>query len=390
MKALFWLAAILLLAVGIALAAYHNTGYVVLLYAPYRIEMSLNLLLTALVAAFALLYALIRFAVNTLRLPAYVQRFKAERKREKGDRAMQQALLAEIAGRYARAEKFALSAMEFSTAPGLAALIAARAAHRLKANDRRDHYLLEAERLAPDEEVARLMLRAEFLLDERRTGEAMEPLRRVVELDARNSSAIRLELKAAQQRRDWTLVLALVAELEKRDAIEPLIAQHIKFQAHLEEVKHAATDVASLRAYWDKLSSKDRLDPKIAFVGARSFASLGEADAALEVLTKALEQQWDRELVKLYGEIFGREPLRQIERAEGWANRHPQDSTLLLTLGRLCTQQRLWGKAQSYLEASLSIEATREAHAALAELLDATGRPEEACRHLRASARATG
>lgn len=383
MKTLFWLAAILLLAVGIALAAYHNSGYVLLVYPPYRIEMSLNLLLTLLVAAFFLLYALIRFAVHTLRLPAYVHAFKSERKREKGDNAMHGALLAEAQGRPSRAEKFALSAMEFSSSPGLAALLAARAAHRMKAFERRDSYLIEAERLAPDEAVARLMLQAEFLLEERRTNEALAVLKTLTQLDSRNTTAIRLELKAEQQNRNWTRVLALVSELEKRSAIEPLVAQHLKFQAHLEELKRSALDLNTLRAYWAKLSTKDKLEPKIAFVGARYFHTLGDDESALEVITKSLDQQWDGELVKLYGQALARDPLKQIELAERWTAAHGTDASLLLTLGRLCTRQKLWGKAQNYLEASLSVEPSREGHAALAHLLDEIGQHEEACRHLR-------
>jgi HemY protein len=61
-------------------------------------------------------------------------------------------------------------------------------------------------------------------------------------------------------------------------------------------------------------------------------------------------------------------------------------SSLLLTLGRLCVQRQLWGKAQSYLEASLAMQATRAAHITLARLFDSMGREQDATRHYRASA----
>ena len=48
--------------------------------------------------------------------------------------------------------------------------------------------------------------------------------------------------------------------------------------------------------------------------------------------------------------------------------------------------QELWGKAQGYLEASLSEEPGRSAHVALAQLFDRIGKPEDANRHYRASA----
>jgi HemY protein len=49
-------------------------------------------------------------------------------------------------------------------------------------------------------------------------------------------------------------------------------------------------------------------------------------------------------------------------------------------------QRELWGKAQSYLEASLATRPTQAAHVALAQLFERIGRTEEAGRHFRASA----
>ena len=66
---------------------------------------------------------------------------------------------------------------------------------------------------------------------------------------------------------------------------------------------------------------------------------------------------------------------------------------LALTLGSLCLKQKLWGKAQRYLEQALS-DATdpamvREAHLKLAQLHEALQQPEEAASHYRQCALAT-
>ena len=53
-------------------------------------------------------------------------------------------------------------------------------------------------------------------------------------------------------------------------------------------------------------------------------------------------------------------------------------AVLLLTLGRLCAHAGLWGKAQSYLEASLSVKPTFSAYLGLAELNERLDRPEAA------------
>jgi HemY protein len=53
----------------------------------------------------------------------------------------------------------------------------------------------------------------------------------------------------------------------------------------------------------------------------------------------------------------------------------------------MCLRHRLWGKAQSYLEASLAVNESREAHLELAQLCDKLEQTEEANRHYRAGAK---
>ena len=77
--------------------------------------------------------------------------------------------------------------------------------------------------------------------------------------------------------------------------------------------------------------------------------------------------------------------MRQIERAEKWLEKHPNDAALLLALGRLCARQSLWGKAQSYLEASVAVEPTYTGYYELARLEESTGNGEAARRHYRRS-----
>ena len=62
MRTLLWIVAIAALAVGLTLAARYNTGYVLLVLPPYRVEFSLNLLLVLLRRwGLPLGYALVRF-----------------------------------------------------------------------------------------------------------------------------------------------------------------------------------------------------------------------------------------------------------------------------------------------------------------------------------------
>ena len=70
------------------------------------------------------------------------------------------------------------------------------------------------------------------------------------------------------------------------------------------------------------------------------------------------------------GDIMGGDVRGRTAKAEKWLKRHPEDAQLLMTLGRLCREQQLWGKAESYLEAALAVEPGRAPHLELARLYD--------------------
>ncbi|MBC7803894.1 MAG: heme biosynthesis protein HemY, partial [Candidatus Parcubacteria bacterium] len=111
---------------------------------------------------------------------------------------------------------------------------------------------------------------------------------------------------------------------------------------------------------------------------------------AREVIERSLIADWSAALLAIYADIGKLEPQRlreearaRIERAERWLRDHAEDAQLLATLGRLCMVAELWGKAQNYLEASLSLGESRAAHQELARLAEREGRAAEAQKHFR-------
>jgi len=378
-KALFWILAICAAAVGLTLAARYNTGYVLLVMPPYRAEVSLNLLLLALALLFAAGYALVRLVATALAMPSEVRAWRERRARDRARARMVEGLKAFFEERYARAEKAAAEALALREEPAVSAVVAARAAHELRRFEDRDRYLAAAASEAPGEATLRLMTQAELLTDERRYIEALQALQALRASSPRShTGALRLELKVQQRLGNWEQVPALVDQLEARHAFDTALVRELKRHAYAENLKSRSFQRRELEEYWGRVPAADRRHPKVAAAAARSFIEVGDCAAAHGVLEQALDAEWSPELVELYGECLGEDALGQIERAEAWLKAHPDDNGLLLTLGRLCAHQQLWGKAQSYLEASVSVAPTREAHVALARLAERLGRQEEA------------
>lgn len=378
-----WVLAVFALAVGLSLAARLNDGYAILVFPPYRAELSLNLAILLGLAGFTLGYLLLRLLGHTLRLPLYVRAFRARRRSEKGQAAMLAALQALFEGRYARAEKSAGKAYKLGQAQALNALIAARAAGEMGEVERRDQWLARADGEDMKARGARLAVQASLLLDDRRDDDALVVLRELSASEPKRISTQRMLMKAHRRLGHWDEVRRLAAALGKRGALPEVAATQLRITAQIEALRQQAGEATGLAECWQR--TEDKRDARVARTAAQLFIAGGDCRRAHEIVAAALDAQWNDELILLYAECLGADVLAQIERAENWLKSRPRDRALLLTLGRLCLAQELWGKAQSYLEASLSEEPSRGAHVALAQLYDRLDKPEDANRHYRAS-----
>jgi len=185
---------------------------------------------------------------------------------------------------------------------------------------------------------------------------------------------------------NWDEVLRIASALEKHDAMPGEALASVRASARVALLARKPPDREDLVRQWDDTPRAERVHPRIAASAARAFMELGDGRRAHRIIEEALERNWDGTLALLYGEREDGDALERLERAEKWLVDRPGESQLLLTLGRLCVQRELWGKAQSYLEASLATQPTQAAHIALARLYERLGRAEEAARHFRASA----
>ncbi|CAG0124264.1 Protein HemY [Rhodocyclaceae bacterium] len=381
MKLLLWLLGLFALAVAVTLAA-RNPGYVVIFYPPQKIEMSLTLFVALLLALFVLAYLALQLISAALRLPSYVRQFRAERAKAKGQSAMMEGLGAFFEGRYAAAEQAAVRAMELGEQSGINPIIAARAAHELREFDKRDAYLAAADGKTVGDSTMRLMAQTKFNLDQHQPQSALNSLQELREAGVKGHvGALHLELKAQQQACNWDAVLDIVSQLEKRSAIDVTAAAQMRQQAWLEKIRAQRMDAAQLQAVWRSIPGDFKRRAKIAASAARAFIHLGDCASAQQLLTESLDAQWDSELVTLYGDCRGNNIVAQIEQAERWLKQHTADAGLLLTLGKLCLHQQLWGKAQSYLEASISVAPSRAAYTALGQLMEKLQKPDEAFKH---------
>ena len=386
MKGLLWLLAAFSLAAGVSVLMRENEGEVMFLYPPWRIDLSLNLFLILLAAAFAAAYLLVRLIAHTLGLPAYVRAFRIRHGESRARKALEQSLQALYEGHYARAEKLAARAHAHGTSRALAAIVAARAAQRLHNFPLRDTWIASARSAEPDWRRAALAVEAELLLGERRYDEARAVLLELQTGGARHTATLSALLQAEQGLGNWSEVVRIARLLGKKGAMPPEAIEGIIGNARVAMLTREGLDARAISDYWRSVPAAEQKEARIAAAAARAWAQLGDGRDAQQAIERALSAEWDPELVRLYGECGDDEAGPRIERAEEWLKDHSQDAQLLLSLGRLCAKRALWGKATSYFEASLALNPSCEAHTALARLFERIGNQEEANSHYRAAA----
>lgn len=389
MRFALWTVGLVAAAVGLALLLRYADGYVVIVAAPWRVELSLPLMALLVLGGYLLFHGLLRLTIYLVRIPARVRAHRAERARAQARSALNAALLAFFQGRYASAEKSAAAAMSDESSRGVAAIVAARSAHELGRFAERESFLGQATGAA-EVDQARLTTLADLLLSQGRHAEALAVADQLLAADATNVHALRLRTGALAGLSRWEELIAATDALVRRGGLAAGEALPALRDAHRQRLEALAGDAEALERAWEGVPASLRADPLLAAPAARLLLDAGAVQAARAIVEHALSQAWDETLVALYGECAGDNALPLIERAEAWLPTHARDPVLLLTLGKLCARQSLWGKAQSYLEASLALQPSQEGHMALAALMETLGKPVEAGRHFRRSAELAG
>ena len=382
MRALFAFLVLAVLAVLAALLFKHNAGYALFVAPPYRVELSLNAFLLFMFAAFTVAYLLLRLSARIARLPGEVREARYRRNVERARAKQDAAVVALLEGRYGKARHNADEALAIPHSSGLSALVGARAAIDTREFDAALNYLARPDAGVGSLAIPRLMLTAETALERGQPGAALTQLEELKREAGLHTAALRLEVRALTAAGRQAEIPPLVDQLVKRRVYDAVQGDLVRAGAHAEALAALRQDATGLRAYWNRLPDADKQNPRVARAGATSFLMLGGDREAAEIIVRCLDRKWDSELTTLYAQCRTPEPTRQLEAAEHWLLQHTQDATLLYALGKLCEREKLWGKAQTYFEASLALDNHWRAHVALGEMLGRLGRDDAANAHL--------
>jgi len=414
MRGVIWLLLLAVVAVVAASLLGPNDGLVSVYWGGWRTDLSLNLAVLLLVGLGAALLLGVQAINSLVSLPRRAGQWRALRRERTAEAALREAQAEYFAGRYGRAQKAAQRALVLQTDAEalagdarfrlLARLLAAGSLHRLQDRRRRDAMVERALAERPGTAAtggvagddATRLLAAEWALDDRDAGRALEMLDALPPGAARRTQALRLRLQAARLARQPVEALRTARLLANHQAFSPLVAQTL-LRSLAGEVLETAHDLQQLRRLWNQLDAGDRRDAQVAARAAQRAALLGGADDARQWLRPF----WDR-LAELSREDrdsvalaladarsgIGNDWLPRLELA---AQSYGHEPAVVAAVGLALAERRLWGKARTLLEqaaasAALAPGLRRRAWRVLAEMARGEGDEARALGHERAAA----
>jgi len=413
-RAALWLLALFAVAAAVALFAGNNQGTITVFWPPWRVDLSLNLVLVILLAAFVLLHLALRGLAALFSLPTQARQWRLQQKERMLHSALLDAMVQLLSGRFSRARKAAqaalvqektLAALDASLPQAqqvrvLSHLLAAESAQALQDRPARDAHLQQAlnesadrNLLASPETREGVQLRsARWALEDRDPAGALTRLEELPQGVQRRTLALRIRLKAARQDGRTLEALETARLLAKHRAFSDGAAQSI-VRGLATELLSGAHDPAQLLRAWAELDAAEREMPEVAIHAAQRMVALrGDLSLARGWLLPAWERMVSQP--RGLGDTLRVKMARALEagldsvdadwlaRIETAQRNNPRDPNLQYLAGMACMKRQLWGKAQQLLtQAGLGLQDTelyRRAWLALAELAEARGDEEQA------------
>jgi len=367
LSGLFLLIILVLLTV---LLVQKDPGFVLIKYDEYSLETSLAFGIVAVAVAAIVIQLVFRLFFAVLRLPKTLSNKARNRRVEKSRKLLNQGLIDLAEGRFEQSEQNLTRLIEYSENPLINYLAAARAAQQQKKHAIRDEYLKSAHEARPDAEIAISVTQAELQLSHKQSERALATLNYLRGIAPKHNYVLKLLAIVYFDIGEWSLLSEILPEVRKKNLLsedKQLEMEHQTYIACLEVASKNGKN--ALEKAWQKIPKASQNESLFTLKYVQLMLQ-HEADLKplQQMIAKTLDQQWDDQLIRLYGKMSCPDPSEQLAKAESWLNDYAQNETLLLALGRIAIRAKLWGKGQSYLEASIGIKPLPGAYLELAKL----------------------
>lgn len=379
------------LGAGAILLIAEDSGYILISIGRFTLEMSFWFGLLCLTLTIYLVWKLYKLFLRCRDALAGSVSWISESRSKRIERRTTRGLIYFVEGNWRSAKKELLAAAKLEKKPLLQYLAAANSAFELGDEEETRFLLQQAEKLAPENELAILLTQARLDIDSHNYERALTTLKRA-DLTYSNDPVVLKLLKAVYVKlKAWQALLDLIPRLKssksfKSEELKDLEVLAWKGQLDIALAKAAelnSSPRASFENIWKGVPADVKKDTSLIVLYVERLLKAHFDEEAANVLVPALKNNWSSPLLALYAQVKTKDKKQHLLQAETWLREHPGDADLMFVLGKLARANELWGKAKDYLEKSILLKPEAATYAELAELLAHLGKHKESvdCYH---------
>ncbi|MBL0627072.1 heme biosynthesis HemY N-terminal domain-containing protein [Aeromonas jandaei] len=273
-----------------------NKGYVLIALGNYTIESSVTSAVILAVLFYGALLIVEWLLGRVFGLRRKTLGWYGSRRRRKANQQTVAATLAMAEGHYSQAEKLMLKGASNSDTPLLNYLSAAKAAQARGDDVRRDQYLQKAQEENPKAELALTLTQTQLQIEQGQYDTALAMLESVYALNPRHPMVLDQLRQVHLARHDWAALCDLIPTLHKVGKLTPKQEEELLQQAWNGRLQQAASNLETLKAVWQELPRKLRLEPEL-------LASYGDLLRGLDA---------DSEAANLWQEALRKQAMPQL------------------------------------------------------------------------------
>ncbi|MCX4027433.1 hypothetical protein H0A36_10265 [Endozoicomonas sp. SM1973] len=393
MKAFTKLLLLFILAGAVSLGIVHDSGYVLIAYGDMSFETSVWMFFAVIVLAVIIYNLLKRVAITSLRSVGFLVPVTSASKLKRAKRYSSKGLDLLINGEWEQAGRLLGKAADQGEAPLINYLTAARAANEIGDSNTVIEYLRKADDQVPNGKIGIGITQAQIQLANGQWEQALATLEEIRRHKPRHQYVLKLLKQVYVKLHEWEQLTELLPDLRKRHVVDEEEYQALQQQASICQLNKAIAKCQSvgdnvskriglLEEAWSNVPRKLRKIPAVLAAYTRGLIKVGATGYAEKELRKALERNYDAELVELYGLAKGEDLNAQLTFIEELRSEYSKYPEVALAQGRLYLHANQLDKAEQALRESLQLHKTEAAYIELSKVFAKKGRVEESTQYL--------
>lgn len=369
MKKLILFFIVLLLAVGLGVLIHNHPATLLINIGHTAIQTSLWFAIIVLMIISFLIYQFICFLGGIYHIPFKFHHFIAERTERKLHQTTRKALCALLEGRLSECENYFYKSAKKESYPFFDYVAAAQAAFEQNKQEDATKYLKKAQEIAqPPEKLSLEIVRVRWQLAAQQYQAALATLQTLQKTAPTHPFILNGLKDIYLALENWQDLHILLPQLKKYGGLNETTSDTL--EQHILSKLLDQSSASELEKNWEAIPKKWRQIPLFLSIYTKHLITHNQHNKAEKILKDALNKHRDTALLEQYTRVNSKDPVKQLSSAEAWLKQDDRNPDLLFCLGNLCVRHRLWGKAKTYLEASLKYKLRPEIYPVLGEVLE--------------------